>query len=363
MTTHDHDHDHSHRHDGSDGHSHDDGHDHDHEHPGGLRGLVLSIVRPHSHDVTGHAEDTSEVGIRALKISLIGLGVTAVLQLVIVALSGSVALLADTVHNFADALTAVPLWCAFVIGRRPPTRRYTYGFGRAEDLAGVFIVLVIATSAAIAGYEAIRRLLDPQEITNVGWVIAAGIVGFVGNELAALYRLRVGRRIGSAALVADGLHARTDGLTSLAVVLGGMGVAAGFDRADPLVGLVITVMILGVLRGAARDIWHRLMDSVDPTLVDQIEHTLGHIPGVDHVDSVRVRWVGHRLHAEAEIVSDPGLSLAEAHDIAETARHELLHSVPRLRQAIIHTSPRSAYDGDDPHAKVAHHPTLAAPVR
>jgi cation diffusion facilitator family transporter len=335
---------------------------HDHDHPTGLRGLIQSVLRPHSHDTTVHVEDTSKVGIRALKISLVGLGITAVAQLVIVAISGSVALLAATVHNFADALTAVPLWLAFVIGRRPPTRRYTYGFGRAEDLAGVFIVLVIASSAAVAGYEAVQRLLHPQEITNLGWVIAAGVVGFLGNELAAIYRLRVGRRIGSAALVADGLHARTDGLTSLAVVIGATGVAVGFEQADPLVGLAITVMILAVLRGAARDIYHRLMDSVDPALVERIEHTLRHVPGIAAVDSVRVRWIGHRLHAEVEIVADASLSLAEAHEIAETARHDLLHAEPRLRQAIIHISP-DHHDGGDPHALVAHHPTLPAPSR
>jgi cation diffusion facilitator family transporter len=247
-----------------------------------------------------------------------------------------------------------------VLGRRAPTRRYTYGFGRAEDLAGVFIVLIIAASAAVAGYEASQRLLHPQGISNLGWVVAAGIVGFVGNELAAIYRIRVGRRIGSAALVADGLHARTDGLTSLAVVVGAIGVAAGFERADPIVGLVITVMILGVLRGAARDIYHRLMDSVDPDLVERIEHTLHHVPGVTAVDSVRVRWIGHRLHAEAEIAADASLRLVEAHDVAERARHDLLHAEPRLGQAIIHVSPVSD-GGPDPHARVAHHRTLPAP--
>lgn len=340
-------------------HPHDraHGHDHDHEHRGGLVGWVMSVVRPHSHEMTGHVEETSEAGIRALKVSLAGLGVTAVLQSVIVAMSGSVALLADTVHNFADALTAVPLWLAFVIGRRPPTRRYTYGYGRAEDLAGIFIVAMITLSAAVAGWLAGERLLNPRDIENLGIVAAAGLVGFVGNELAALYRIRVGRRIGSAALVADGLHARTDGLTSLAVVLGAGGVALGFEEADPIVGLLITVMILRVLQGAARDIYRRLMDSVDPALVERIEHTLGHVEGIEAVDSVRVRWIGHRLHAEAEIASAPDLSLAEAHDIAEEARHRLLHTIPGLGQAIIHTSPPG-----DPHIVAAHHRTLPAPA-
>ena len=334
------------------------GHVHEPEHRGGLVGWAMSVVRPHTHEMTGHVEETSEVGIRALKVSLAGLGVTAALQAVIVAMSGSVALLADTVHNVADASTAVPLWLAFVIGRRPPTRRYTYGYGRAEDLAGVFIVAMITLSAAVAGWQAVARLLDPREIDDLGWVAAAGAVGFVGNELAALHRIGVGRRIGSAALVADGLHARTDGLTSLAVVVGAAGVALGFEQADPLVGLVITLMILRVLRVALRDTCRRLMDGVEPELVERIEHTLGHVDGVDDVESVRLRWIGHRLHAEVEIVSAAELSLGEAHEIAERARHDLLHAVPRLGQAIIHTSPPG-----DPHALVAHHHTLAPPTK
>lgn len=362
MTDHSHGHDNerSHGHGHDTGHTHSHSHDHDHDHQGGLRGLVLSIIQPHSHEMSGHVEETSQVGIRALKISLAGLGVTALLQTVIVAMSGSVALLADTVHNFADALTAVPLWLAFVVGRRAPTRRYTYGYGRAEDLAGIFIVAMITLSATVAGWQAVERLLNPQDIDNLGLVAAAGALGFVGNELAAIYRIRVGRRIGSAALVADGLHARTDGLTSLAVVVGAAGVGLGFQQADPIVGLVITAMILRVLYSAARDIYRRLMDSVDPTLVEQIEHTLRHVEGVEAVDSVRVRWIGHRLHAEAEVVSDRDLSLAQAHEIAEHARHDLLHAVPRLGQAIIHTSPLD--DEGHHHALVAHHRTLPAPA-
>ncbi len=181
--------------------------------------------------------EASAAGVRALKISLVVLAVTAALQLAVVVVSGSVALLADTVHNFADALTAVPLWVAFVVGRRAATRRYTYGYGRAEDLAGVFIVAMIALSAVVAGVESVRRLIDPQPVAYVGWVITAGVIGFLGNELVAVYRIRVGRRIGSAALVADGLHARADGFTSLAVVAGAIGVALGFPLADPVVGL------------------------------------------------------------------------------------------------------------------------------
>lgn len=331
--------------------------DHDHDHPSGLRGLIASVFAPHSHDAGDSIDSaltTSAEGMRALKISLLGLGATAVFQVVIVVISGSVALLADTIHNFSDALTAIPLAFAFWLGRRPPTKRYTYGYGRAEDLAGIFIVAMIALSAAVAGWEAVRRLLNPQDIDNTGWVIAAGVIGFAGNELVALYRIRVGRKIGSAALVADGLHARTDGFTSLAVVAGAIGVAVGFPLADPIVGLVITAAILVVLKGAARDIYRRLMDSVDPGLIDDVVAVVSSVPGVDSIESVQIRWSGHELRAEIEISSDADLSLVDAHAIAEDAHHRLLHGIPRLTKATLHTSP-SADDWRDHHAAVSHH--------
>ena len=299
-------------------------------------------VVPHSHDAADSVDDaleSSAIGIRAVKISLVALGVTALAQAVIVVPSGSIALAADTIHNFSDALTAVPLWIAFALGTRAATRRYTYGFGRAEDLAGLFVVAMIALSAAVAGYEAVMRLIHPTRIEHVGWVAAAGLVGFIGNELVALYRIRIGRRIGSAALVADGLHARTDGFTSLAVLLSAGGVALGFPLADPIVGVLITVAILAVLRTAARDVFRRLMDGVDPELVDTAEAALAARPGVKAVRSVRMRWIGHRLHADAELDIAPGISLDEAHRIAHDAEHELIHEIPKLGSAMIHAYP------------------------
>ena len=358
--------DHAHGH-GDDDHAHDHGDhghghgDHGHEHPGGLRGFVSSLFRPHSHDAADSVDaalESSEQGIRAVKISLVALGVTALAQAVVVLLTGSVALLADTIHNFSDALTAIPLWIAFVIGRRVPSRRYTYGYGRAEDLAGVFIVLMIALSAVVAGFESVRRLLDPREIDHVGVVIAAGLIGFAGNELVAVYRIRVGRAIGSAALVADGLHARTDGFTSLAVVFGALGVLAGWDAADPVVGLLITVAILFVLRSAATDIYRRLMDAVDPALVDAAEASLRATPGVRDVEDLRLRWIGHRIRAEVGVVVDADLGLVEAHRIATEAHHRLLHDVKGVDDVTVHVSPSG--DGDeDHHAVIAHHRTAS----
>jgi cation diffusion facilitator family transporter len=364
-TTHRPGHDEDHHDDGD----HDDGGDDDgggghahpaaHTHRGGLLGLLSAVVVPHDHGAhSGERvlESTSD-GIRAVALSLGILAATAAVELVVALLSHSVALLADTIHNFADALTAVPLAIAFKMGRRPATRRYTYGFGRAEDLAGVAIVAMIAASTVVAGYEAVMRLLHPRAINGAGWVMGAGVVGFLGNELVAVYRVRVGRRIGSAALVADGMHARSDGFTSLAVVIGAIAVVAGAPGADPIVGLVITAAVTVVLLGATRTIYRRLMDSVDPDLVDHVHTILAGVPGVERVDSVRIRWVGHELRAEIQISSDPALSLVDAHGIAEEAHHRLLHEVARLAEAVIHTSPsrRPGPDAPDYHEAVAHH--------
>jgi cation diffusion facilitator family transporter len=318
-------------------HGHEHGHGHSHDGRGGKFGAALrEVFAPHSHDASDSA-----AGIRAVKISLLALGATSIAQLVIVLISGSVALLADTIHNFSDALTAIPLWIAFALGRRAATRRYTYGFGRAEDLAGLFVVAMITLSAAIAAIESIRRLLHPAAIHHLGWVAAAGLVGFIGNEVVAIYRVRVGRRIGSAALVADGLHARTDGFTSLAVLLGAGGVALGFPLADPIVGLFITIAILAVLRTAARDVFRRLMDGVDPELVDAAEAALAAQPGVTGVRSVKMRWIGHRIHADAELDVDPATSLSDAHRLAHDAEHALTHAVPKLSTALVHAYPAS----------------------
>jgi cation diffusion facilitator family transporter len=327
----------------------DQGHDHssDHDHPNGFRGAVKDVFAPHSHDASDSIDgalESSAAGIRAVKISLLALGVTSLAQLGIVTISGSVALLADTIHNFSDALTAVPLWIAFSLGTKAATRRYTYGYGRAEDVAGLFVIAMITLSAVVAGVESIRRLINPVPIQHLGWVAAAGLVGFIGNELVAVYRIRVGRQIGSAALTADGLHARTDGFTSLAVLIGAGGVALGFPVADPIVGVVITVAILAVLRTAVRDVFRRLLDAIDPELVDAAEAALAAEPGVTAVRSVKMRWIGHRIHADAELDIDPATSLTDAHRIAHEAEHTLTHAVPKLSSALVHAYPATITD-------------------
>ncbi|HEY8981493.1 MAG TPA: cation diffusion facilitator family transporter [Streptomyces sp.] len=331
-------------------------HRHEHPHPRGHR--LRHLLRPHSHETADKLDpalESSARGMRALWISLAVLGATALAQAAVVALSGSVALLGDTVHNAADALTAVPLGIAFVLGRRAATRRFTYGYGRAEDLAGIVIVLTIAASAAFAGWAAVGRLLDPRPVGHVGAVAVAALAGFAGNEWVARYRIRVGREIGSAALVADGLHARTDGFTSLAVLLGAGGSALGWQLADPVVGLAITAAIVLVLRDAAREVFRRVMDAVDPALTDRAEAALREVRGVRDVGELRLRWIGHRLRAEVAVVVDGEVTVRQAHAIAVEAEHALLHAVPRLTAALVHADPAPQPGLVDPHLTLAHH--------
>lgn len=307
----------------------------------------------HSHGVVNPAVATSARGIWALKWSFVGLMATALFQVVVVWFSGSVALLADTIHNFGDAATAIPLWIAFTLARLKPTKRFTFGYGRVEDLAGVVIVLIILLSAIVAGYESINRLLHPQAVEHLWAVVAASVVGFLGNELVALFRIRVGREIGSAALVADGYHARVDGLTSLAVLFGALGVWFGYPLADPLVGLLITVAIFGIVWQSAKAVFTRILDGVEPEMIDAIRHAAQHAQGVQKVTEVRARWIGHRLHAEVNIAVAPELSVTNGHEIAKQVHHQLLHHLSFLSMATIHVDPLEEA-GERHHRVVAH---------
>ncbi|MFD9964551.1 cation diffusion facilitator family transporter [Amycolatopsis sp. NPDC058986] len=329
------------------GQTHGHGHGHAHGHAPAsrwsrVRHALVHAFTPHSHDSADRfdsALEASRQGMRTLVWSFAALFATAAAQLVVVLLSGSVALLGDTIHNFADALTALPVGIAFALGRRAASRRFTYGLGRAEDLAGVIVVLIIAASAVFAGYEAVLRLIDPRPVGHL-WIVAlAGVIGFAGNELVARWRISVGRRIGSAALVADGLHARTDGFTSLAVVVGAGGVALGFPLADPIIGLLITVAILFVLRDAAKEVFGRLMDAVDPATVELAERSAADVDGVAGVSQLRMRWTGHTLRAELAVAVEPTLTVEAAHRLAHAVEYHLVHAVPRLAAAVVHTEP------------------------
>ena len=312
---------------GNSGHDHAHGHDHQNQHR-------------HTHGVVDPTIATTERGIWAVKWSFAILALTSVMQLVVVVISGSVALLADTIHNIGDAVTAVPLWIAFLLARRKPTATFTYGYGRVEDIAGVVIVLIILFSALVAGYESIDRLFHPRLVEQLGWVIVAGVVGFLGNEAVAIFRIRVGREINSAALVADGYHARTDGMTSLAVVVGAVGVWLGFPLSDPVVGLLITLAILGIVWQSGRTVFTRMLDGVEPGILAEIHHAAAHVPGMNVVEA-KARWLGPKLHADIEIRVDDKLPLAEANLISATFRRGLFNHMPALAAANVRFAPNN----------------------
>jgi cation diffusion facilitator family transporter len=301
---------------------------------------------PHAHAGHAHAHGfvdprllTTERGVWALKWSLAGLLATALLQVVIVWLSGSVALLADTIHNFGDAATAIPLWIAFRLADRRPTARFTYGYGRVEDLAGMAIVATILFSACVAGYESFRRLLHPQPVEYLWAVAAASLVGFIGNEAVAIFRIKVGKEIGSAALVADGQHARVDGWISLSVLAGATGVWLGYPLADPIVGLLITVAILGIVWESGRAVFTRILEGVEPELVGRIREVAAGVEGVREVTDVRARWVGHWLRAEVNVAVESSLTVSEGHAIAKRTHRALVEALPHLSAVTVHVDP------------------------
>ena len=309
-------------------HHHDHPHDHHHEGIGG-----------HTHDMLDYSVLDSERGIWAVKWSFAGLMITALLQVFVVILSGSIALLADTIHNFGDAATAIPLGVAFMLAKSKPSKRFTYGYGRVEDLAGIIIVLIILFSALVAGYESISRLLHPQKVGHLYAVFAASIIGFLGNEVVAIFRIKVGKEIGSAALVADGYHARVDGWTSLAVLFGALGVWLGYPLADPIIGLVITAAILVIVWQAAKQIFIRVLDGVDPKIIDEIEKTASKVEGVAEVSEVKARWIGHNLHTQLSIGVKSALSVGDGEEIAREVNHRLQTDVPHLSEAVINIMP------------------------
>lgn len=305
--------------------------DHEHDHHHG-----------HAHAPADPAMLSSERGIWAVKWSFAGLFATALLQAFVVAATGSVALLADTVHNLGDAFTAVPLWAAFTLSRRPATKRFTYGLGRAEDLAGLAVVFIILASALATGYEVLDRLLHPRPLSRLWLVGAASVAGFIGNEAVALFRIRIGKEIGSAALVADGYHARADGYSSLGVLVGAAGVWLGLPWADPAAGVIITAMILKIAWDSGREVFVRMLDGVDPEVVDEVRQAAKSAAGVEDVAEVRIRWLGHRMRAELNVAVKGGLSVEQGHAVAEEVRHQLLHHLKYLSNAIVHVDPLHA---------------------
>src|SRR5918997_60592 len=328
------------------------GHD-DHHHGHGGHG--------HTHGAVDPAIATSERGIWAVKWSFAALAATALLQLAVVVMSGAVALLSAPIHTFGDAATAVPLWIAFALARLGASRRFTFGYGRAEDLAGVVVVLIILFSAVVAGYQAVERLINPQPVGLLWAVAAAALVGFVGNEAVAVFRIRVGRQIGSAALEADGYHARTEGWPSLAVLLGAVGVWLGYPLADPIIGLIIAAAILGIVWQSGKTVFSRLLDGGDPEVVDEIrDAVIHHVEGVEDVSEVRARWLGHRLRAEVNIAVEPSRSVEEGHAIAREVNHQLLHHLGYLDAAVVHVDP--AKEAGEEHHRISAHSHDGLPI-
>ncbi|MCA9883544.1 MAG: cation transporter [Anaerolineae bacterium] len=325
-------------------HSHDDhehGHTHDHDHHStGIIGTIGAALHlpgfghDHDHGYTELAADSAlrdnKLGIRTVWLALLILAITTVLQIAIYIASNSVALLADTVHNLGDALNSIPLLIAFYLARRAASRRYTYGFGRAEDVAGILIVISIAFSAGYILLESVQKLINPQPLTNLPWVAAAAVIGFIGNELVAVMQIRVGRQIGSDAMIADGQHARVDGLTSLAVLIAVFGTIIGLPILDPIIGIVIGIAIVGITWNAIKSVWYRLMDAVDPALIHRMEHPIWDVIGEDGLRQIRARWVGHRLYADVTIAIDSAFSLPEANSLVERIRASLKRAVPHL---------------------------------
>lgn len=302
----------------------------------------------HTHGVVDATIATTSRGIWAIKWSFVGLAMTAAIQIVIVILTDSVSLLADTIHNIGDAMTAVPLWIAFLFARRAASRRFNFGFGRVEDLAGAVIVLVIAFSAAVAGYQSVERLINPRDIQYVGAVAAGGAIGFLGNEAVALFRIRIGREINSAALIADGQHARIDGLTSLAVLVGAVAVWAGFPLADPIAGLIITVVIVKIVIDSAKSVFGRMLDGVEPEVLDQIEHLASHVAGAGVPIRARARWIGHRLQAEVRIDIADEKTVAAARELENRVAEEIRAHISYAGEILVIARPLDAENGREP---------------
>ncbi len=343
---------------GHDHHSHGREHEHEHAHGGFLSRFfhLHDQADGHAHGTIDHSVATSDEGIKALKWSFLALLLTAAVQVVVVWYSNSIALLADTIHNFADAGTAIPLWIAFTLARRPASPRFTYGLGRVEDLAGIVIVLVILSSALVALWEAVDRFFHPASVANLLAVAGAGVVGFLGNEIAALIRIRAGKAINSAALIADGYHARADGLTSLAVVVGAAGVWIGFPLADPIVGIVITVTIFGIVWQSSKAVVTRMLDGIEPGIVRDLKHAVGHAPEVKDVPNVRARYVGHRLQGEVTVAIDPSLTVAETDSLVSEIKAHARDHLPALDRLVVETTSASETSGkrQDPKAEHRH---------
>ncbi|MGH3396216.1 MAG: cation diffusion facilitator family transporter [Streptosporangiaceae bacterium] len=264
---------------------------------------------------------------RAVAVSAIGLGLTGVAELLIALLTGSVGLLGDAIHNLSDVSTSAVVFLGFQLSRRPPTDRYPYGLDRAEDLAGIGIAVVIWASAAFAGAESIRKLVEHGHTSDVGVGIAGALLGIVGNQIVARYKLTVGRRIGSATLVADARHSWLDALSSAGALAGLIAVALGQPWGDPVAGLAVTVFICHVGYEVTTDVARRLADGIDPEVIGRAETAAASVPGIIHAHA-RARWTGRTLRVEIEGWVSPDLPTRDADAIGRQVARALSRDLP-----------------------------------
>jgi cation diffusion facilitator family transporter len=300
----------------------------------------------------GHSHGSEAFGdrdaVRAVLVSAVALGAAAAVEFAASIAGNSAGVLADALHNAGDVLTTAILLVSFSLARRPATRRFPNGFGRIEDVATLLIVVVVVVTSAVAGFESVQKLLTPGRYGGVAFSLVAAAIGAVANFAVSRYKIQVGRAIGSTALEADGIHSRIDALVSAAAFVG-IGLASlGVPLADPIAGLAITVMILYILAGTVRKLFYRMMDSVDPHLVDELSTTAAGVEGVLRVHDLRARWVGRELVAVLHLDCDADASLAAAHGIAQKVEHAVSHRFPEVHLDI-HMDP-----GVDEHVHGGH---------
>jgi cation diffusion facilitator family transporter len=301
-----------------------------------------------AHDHRAYGDSAA---VRAVVVSALALGTASAVEFAAAASSHSASVLADALHNAGDVLTTFVLLFAFALARRPATRRFPSGFGRIEDVATLLILMVIAITAAVAAYASILKFFNTEAYTNIGFALFGAVVGVVANLAVSEYKIRVGRRLNSTALAADGIHSRVDALVS-AGAFAGIGLAGlGWRLADPIAGLVITAAIVVVTAGTVKQLFLRMMDAVDPDLSGELVHAAMEVEGVLGVNDVRARWVGRELIAVMHIGCSPEATVSQAHEIALRVEHSVAHHLPAAR-VDIHMDP-----GTDAHSHGELHPS------
>ena len=275
---------------------------------------------------------------RAILVSAAGLGVAGLIELAIAALSGSVGLLSDALHNLADVSTSLVVFLGLRVSRRPATSSHPFGWERAEDVAGLGVALAIWVSAAFAGYLSVHKLFIHGSTTDVGWGIGAAAIGVIGNQVVARYKLRVGRRIQSATLVADAQHSWLDALSSAGAMVGLIGVAVGWSWADAVAGLLVTGFICHVGYEVTSELVRHLMDAVEPRVVEAATSAATQVDGVAHAH-VRARWMGRTLLVEVEGFVAPAMTVGAAEATGRDVEAAVRLAVPEAR--VVRWTPRS----------------------